>query len=438
MKKGNDVISRALTTQPGKQDKEGVTMKELTPTRLLGLTSLIVCVCLSWAGAGADVVADWNAIASQTAVPVRPGPSAILDLAMVHAAMHDAIQAFEGRFESYGAPIPNASGSPVAAAARAAHDVLVAQFPAQSGTLATLLNNYLNGLGLQGDTGVVIGQQAAASILNLRAGDGSFPSNPEIFVGCTGPGEWRPTLPAFAPMASPWLGAVTPFTLKDSTQFRASPPPPSLGSGKYVHDYDEVKALGSANSTVRTQAQTDLVLFYSDNFLTLWERTLRGIADTNINNISDSARLFALANLAAADALITAWDGKRYWHFWWPITAIQEGDNDGNPQTTGDANWLPLIPTPPYPEFPSGANNLTGAMTRTLERFFGDKVTFSVMSTPVNKTKTYQRFSDMADDVVDVRIYQGIHFRTADEVARRHGTRVADLTFGHFLRPVQQ
>ncbi len=412
--------------------------KKSTMKRLLGFASLIVCMCLNWAGlARADVVADWNAIASQTAIPVRPGPSAILDLAMVHAAMHDAIQAFEGRFESYRAPIPNASGSPVAAAARAAHDVLVARFPSQSGTLDTLLDNYLNGLGLEGDAGLVIGQQAAANILNLRAGDGSFPSNPEVFVGGTGPGEWRPTLPALAPMATPWLGTVTPFTLKDPTQFR-SPPPPSLGSGKYVHDYDEVKALGSVNSTARTQAQTDLSLFYSDNFLVLWERTLRGIAATNINNIGDSARLFALANLAAADALITAWDGKRFYHFWRPITAIQEGGNDGNPQTAGDATWLPLIPTPPYPEFPSGANNLTGAMTRTLERFFGDKVSFSVMSTPVNKTKTYHRFSDMADDVVEVRIYQGIHFRTADEVARRHGTRVADLAFNHFLRPVQR
>jgi len=316
--------------------------------------------------------------------------------------------------------------------------VLAARFPSQSGTLDTLLNDYLNGLGLQGDAGLLIGQQAAANILNLRAADGSFPSNPEIFVGGTGPGEWRPTPPAFAPMATPWLGAVTPFTLKDATQFR-SPPAPSLDSGRYVHDYNEVKVLGSKNSTTRTQAQTDLALFYSDNFLALWERTLRGIADTNISNIGDSARLFALANLAAADALITAWDGKRLYHFWRPITAIQNGDNDGNPRTTADPTWLPLIPTntPPYPEYPSGANNLTGAMTRTLERFFGNEMTFSVISTFVNQTKTYHRFSDMAEDVVNVRIYQGIHFRTADVVARRHGTRIADMTFSHFLRPVR-
>jgi hypothetical protein len=205
--------------------------------------------------------------------------------------MHDAIQAFEGHFESYSGPIPNVAGSPIAAAARAAHDVLVARFPTQSGTLDTFLNNYLNGLGLQGDEGLVIGQQAAANILNLRAGDGSFPSNPEDFVGGTGPGEWRPTPPAFAPMVTPWLGTVAPFTLNDTAPFRASPPPTSLESGKYVHDYNEVKALGSVNSTGRTQVQTDLALFYSDNFLALWERTLRGIADMNINKIGHSPAL---------------------------------------------------------------------------------------------------------------------------------------------------
>src|SRR5215475_10956191 len=253
--------------------------RKSTMKRSLQLTSLIVCMCLSWAGlARADVVSDWNAIALQTAIPVRPGPSAILDMAMVHAAMNDAIQAFQGRFETYGAPIPNASGSPVAAAARAAHDVLVARFVSQSGTLDTLLDNYLIGLGLQGDTGLIVGQQAAANILNLRAGDGSFPATSELFTGGTGAGEWRPTPPAFAPMATPWLGAVTPFTLEAPTQFRAGPPP-DLNSRRYTRDYNEVKALGSANSTARTQAQTDLASFYSDNFIALWERTLRGIAD---------------------------------------------------------------------------------------------------------------------------------------------------------------
>jgi hypothetical protein len=405
--------------------------------RRIAALAVLMCSILS-VPSRADVVSDWNSIAVQFSIPVRPGPSSILDFAMVHAAMHDAIQAYDGRYEPYAIAVANATGSPVAAAASAAHDVLVALFgPSKKADLDTLLFNYLNSRGLVGDPGVGVGSVAAAALLSLRVGDGRFPIGFPAFSGGTKPGEWRPTLPAFATMAAPWLGAVVPFTLKDPTQLRASPPPPKLNSGEYTNDYNEVKALGSASSTARTPDQTALAVFYSDNFLVLWERTLRGISDTSLNNIGDSARLFALANMAAADAIITAWDGKKYYNFWRPITAIQEGDNDGNPKTIGDTKWLPFIPTPPYPDYTSGANNLTGSMTRTLEHLFGDQTTFSVFSTPANTTKTYNRFSDMADDVVVVRIYQGIHFRSADEVARRQGTRAADWAISHFLRPAK-
>src|SRR5262245_58813263 len=271
--------------------------------RLRRLAGLIVLQCLIWAAPTyADVVTDWNGITAQIAIPARPGPSSILDLAMVHAAMHDAIQAYEGRFEPYAVAIPNASGSAVAAAASAAHDVLVAQFPAQTAAFDALLNHYLSARGLLGDAGVGVGQVSAAAIVNLRFGDGSFPSNPEIFVGGTKPGEWRPTLPAFAPMVAPWLGAVRPFTLQSSTQLSPSQPTPQLTSVEYTLDYNEVKSLGRVDSTDRTPEQTDLANFYSDSFPILWQRTLRGISTANINNFGDSARLFALANLAAADA----------------------------------------------------------------------------------------------------------------------------------------
>ena len=363
------------------------------------------------------------------------GPASILDFATVHVAMHDAIQAFEKRFESYAAPITVASGSPIAAAAAAAHAVLVARFPLQAGSLDTQLHNYLNDRGLLGNAGVSVGQQAAARILTMRSSDGSFPPNPVAFNGGTGPGEWRPTLPAFASMTSPWLGSVTPFTLKDPTQLRPSPPPPHLSSGEYARDYNEVKVLGRLNSPARTQAQTDLANFYAPNLIDLWQRTLRGIVATNTNN-GDNARLFALANMAAADAIIASWDAKKYYNFWRPITAIREGDNDGNSRTAGDTAWLPHIATPPYPDYTSGANNLTGAMTRILEHSLGDKVTFSAINA-LSQTRTYDRFSDMAQDMVDVRVYQGIHFRFADEVARRQGKRAADWAFSHFLRPIR-
>ena len=402
--------------------------------RLVSL-DILQCLILSVA-ARADVVTDWNDTATQYSVPARPGPSSILDLAMVHLAMHDAIQAYDHRFESYALTIHNATGSRVAAAASAAHDVLVSQFQPRKTDLDNLLTNYLNARGLLGEPGVGVGSVAAAAIISLRSGDGSFPSIPESFPGGTEPGQWRPTPPSNATMLAPWLGFVPPFTLKSSSQLRASPPPPKLNTGEYTNDYNEVKSLGRSNSTDRTPEQTALAVFYSDNFITLWERTLRGISSTYLNDSGDSAHLFAMANMAAADAIITAWDTKKYYNFWRPITAIQQGDNDGNPKTIGDPSWVPFIATPAYPEFSSGANNLTGAMTRTLEHFFGDRTVFSVSSTSAATTRTYQRFSDMADDVVVVRIYQGIHFRTADEVARRQGTRAADWAVSHFLRKI--
>jgi len=279
---------------------------------------------------------------------------------------------------------------------------------------------------------------------------------PPPFIGGTGPGEWRPTPsfnlppgapvgtppgppPSNAPMAVVWLATVAPFTLNSPSQFRADPRPP-LTSPEYTRNYNEVKALGELSSATRTAEQTDLGYFFADNFVLIWTRALQSIATGHIHRIGDSARLFALAYMAAADSGITAWDSKKFFNFWRPITAIREGENDGNPLTAGDPNWKPLINTPNYPDYTSGANNLTGAMTKTLALFFGtDKMTFSLTSLyplAVQKTHTYQRFSDAARDVVNVRVWQGIHFRFADMEGRRQGRQVAKWAFKHFLRPI--
>jgi hypothetical protein len=406
---------------------------------------LITALALTIAGATqvrADAVVDWDIITGQT-IPfaTRPGGAPGLDYAMVHAAIHDAVQAYDRRFEPYAVDITGASGSPVAAVAKAAHDVLVALFPAKTESLGTNYDAYLANHGLsQDDPGVSVGQLAAAAIIALRANDGSWPANPEVFKGGTEPGEWRPTPPAFAPMAVAWLGTVTPFTLKDSTQFRVNQPPPDLSSRKYADDYNEVKALGALTNSARTLEQTDLAYFYADNHFLLWNRALQGIANTYLDNMGDSARLFALCSLAMADSVITSWDSKRYYNFWRPVTAIQQGDNDFNPSTKGDPDWLPLIVTPPYPDYTSGANSLSGAVTRMLHHFFGtDRLTFTLTSNipqVIQKTRTYNRLSDAADDIVDARIYLGIHFRTADDVARDQSEHVSNWAFENFLKPL--
>jgi hypothetical protein len=324
----------------------------------------------------------------------------------------------------------------------------VSRFPGQASSLDTIYHDYLSNHGLsESDPGVAVGQKAAAGIITLRANDGSFPNPPPPpFTGGTNPGEWRPTIsyqpgppPSNSPMATPWLATVTPFTLMSPSQFRAFPPP-ALISGRYTRAYDEVKALGELDSTARTPEQTDLAYFFFDNYLPLWNRAVRDIAEAHVSSIGDSARLFALVNLALADAAITAWDTKRHYVFWRPVTAIHEGDNDGNPRTEGKPTWQPLFNTPPYPDYTSGANNVTGAATRALALFFGtDHFTFSLKTgntQAVQQTRTYCRFSDAARDVVDARIYEGIHFRFADRVGRTQGRLVATWAFIHFFRPI--
>ncbi len=432
-------------------------------TRLRGFTSLFVCAYLAWAGpAHADAVTDWNAITIDAVTIGRPGALGLLDIALVQAAVHDAVQSIDGRFEPYKFEVPGADGSREAATAAAAFYLLVSFYPTQFETLSPVYDAYLADHGLIGDPGLDVGLQVALAYVPLRRNPPS--PQPGDNSGSTDPGRWRRTdsflqgsgpnngLPGppfgppapFAAGAFPWMATTQPFTFNNPWKFRDGPPP-ALGSNRYRREYDEVRTMGALFDTALTEVkrkdeQTDLAYFYADNFIALWYRTLRTIADKRIHRIGNSARLFALASLAAGDAAITAWDSKYYYNFWRPLTAIREGDDDGNSRTVGDPDWQPFINTPNYPEHTSGANNLTGAMTRMLALFFGrDRFNFKVSSMfplAVQKERRYKHFSDMADDVVNVRIYQGIHFRTADEVGRQQGQRVANWVFDRFLEPV--
>jgi hypothetical protein len=392
------------------------------------------------AGVRADAVTDWNAIAVQATITgTRPGPSGVLDIAMVQAAVHDAVQAIEGRFEPYHTQIPGASGSPAAAAAKAAHDVLVNRFPAQTASLDATYQTYLTTHGLSGtDPGVAVGATAAAGIIALRVGDGSFPVPAPLFFGSNSIGVWR----SATPMVAPWLGDVTPFTLTSPSQFLAPPPPPLTGR-QYARAYDEAKALGALTGSARTAEQTDMAHFWNSNYVVLWNRVLREMAAAHVADIADSSRLFALADMAMADAIITSWNSKNHYVTWRPITAIREGDDDGNPRTAGDPSWTPLITTPNYPDHTSGANNISNATLRSLQLFFGtNSLAFSVTTTntgpTAQDTRTFTHFTDAAGEVVDARIYEGIHFRFADQDARQQGKHVANWAFENFLRPVGQ
>ncbi|HEX9707571.1 MAG TPA: vanadium-dependent haloperoxidase [Steroidobacteraceae bacterium] len=406
--------------------------------KLHRLASVAVLGLLSWPGSAyADAITDWNEIAAASVAAGRPGPIGQTDLALVQVAAHDALQSYEKRFEPYYAEVKPVAGSKVAAAVAAVHGVLVGFYPAQAATLDATYATYLANNGLTGNAGIAVGEAVAARILPLRRLDPN--PLPAPFTGGPGIGEWRPTPPANAPMATPWLGALDPFTLTGPARHRA-PPPPDLTSDLYTTHYNEVKAKGALNGSTRTAEQTDIGHFWTDNFAVQWNRAIRAIVLKRVPKIGDRARLFALANLAGADALITAWDSKKHYNFWRPSTAIQNGELDGNPNTAGDPLWESLIPNPPYPDYTSGANNITGAMTKSLELFFGmDNIPFEVTSNAplaVKKSRTYSSFSQAAAQVVTARVYLGIHFRFADTAARTQGRSVAEFVHDHFLLPV--
>ncbi len=414
-------------------------MHELRRKFTLFLT--VLAVCAFTISTRADVVTDWNEKAVQaTGTALRAVPTNTLDIGMVHAAMYDAIQAIEKDYEPYYVDIPNASGSSTAAAAKAARDVLVHLFPAQAASIDTQYVNYLiqNGIALD-DPGIDAGATAAAGIILMRSCDQSFPTTSPAFPGGSELGMWRPTAPGFQNMLAPWLGGVTPFFITRQSQFRSDPPPP-LTSRAFAKDYNEVKALGAKDGSSRTAAQTDMAHFYAGNPIAYWNRGLRDIADASGTSVSENSRLFALASMSIADAIIACWNEKKHYAFWRPDTAINNGDAINNPWITGDPTWTPLYANPPYPDHSSGANSVSGAVTRSLEHIFGKGAhRFSLTTTNLaaqTPTRNFIRFSQAADEMVEGRMLMGIHFRFPNVAGRKLGERVADYGFENYLKPV--
>lgn len=403
--------------------------------------TLAICIGLAWAApTEANVVTDWNRHALQcvqgTPTPAnRPGPVGLLDVAIIQAAVHDAVQAIEGRFEPY--HYRNSSlrgaGSPEAAAAAAAYGMLVRLYGSGNACVTGLTDPAST---YAGDGGIQAGVEAAAALHLLHRP--TFTSTLDPFTGGTEPGQWRPT-PGITVGTNTFMAFTTPFTLLRPSQFRPQRQPP-IESEAYHREYEEVKSLGSATNSSRTIEQTDLALFWTGNPISTWYRAVRTILENQALSTADAARALALASLAAADGQITIYDTKYHFNFWRPITAIREGDTDGNPRTVGDPAWTSLVSNPPYPDYSSGANSLAASILTTLQLFFGtDEFEFEVESTIgglLLNPRPYHRFSDAMQDIVEVRILQGIHFRSADEEGRRQGARVAHWVFSKFLRPV--
>ena len=398
-----------------------------------------------------DMVLDWNlhAIAAlsnpSTATPPgagQPPPVASLHLAMVQVAVYDAVNAIDGGHEPYVDDLPAASGSAskAAAAATAAHHLLVGLVPALSAAVRSSLDErYAASLaeitdGQAKTDGIAIGAAAASAMLAERVGDGRYV--PYSFTAGSQVGEWRPELPAFANDPFAWVAKVRPFTLRSSSQFRTEGPY-DLTSAEYAAEFNEVKALGAATGSSRTEEQTALARFVTGNPLPYMNRALRDVAEDRGLSITDDARLFARTSIASADAMIACWDDKDHWNFWRPITAIRQAADDGNPATSPQADWLPFFATPPYPDHPSGYTCFTGAMMYSARAFFGtDKIAFEMTSPGSGTTRAYDRFTDVIDDTIDGRIYTGFHFRAPDVQGAWIGKKVAQWVVKHYFEPM--
>jgi vanadium-dependent haloperoxidase-like protein len=391
--------------------------------------------------ASADVVQDWNVQLLRVPSPVGP-PQARL-LAIMHVAMHDAINTITGEYETYG-PAMNApfGASPVAAGAAAAHLVLTTLVPANmipNPNFDTALDSSLADIPEPERTlGVNVGREAARHILALRKDDGFTTVVP--YTPGSGPGVWVPTPPAFAPALLPGFGKVLPFALHQNDQFRPDGPP-SLTSEEYAADVNEVQQLGDANGETlghRTHAQSATARFWLGNSIPIFQQLARKMSIDRGLDLSANARFFALLSIAGMDAYVAAWDAKFAYNFWRPVTAIRQADSDGNPATIGDPAWLPLATTPPFPDYVSGHTTYTGAFVQVLERLFGDDpVTYTLMNPNVpldEQLRTYNSIGELSDEMIEARILAGIHFRTADRDGDRLGRQVAQLALTHVLR----
>ena len=388
----------------------------------------------------ASVISEWNQIGANTIAadpPIIGHPQALLYMGFVQAAVYDAVVGIAGRYEPYRfdqhAPHPS---SAQAAAVAAAHQVLVTYF---SYAQTTLDADYASSLaqipdGKAKTNGVAFGVRAADNLIALRAHDGR--DAPIFFTQPPAPGVWRPTPPGFLSMFDPWLGFVTPLLVKSAFQF-APPPPPALTSSRYTRDFNESKAYGSLTSTVRTPDQTATALFFSGSSFIQFNAMLRDQATVRNLDIVDAARMFAAADMSVADGVITVWRAKYDYGLWRPITAINLADTDGNPDTIADPTWVPLITTPAYPEYPSGYNMFAATTTGALDELFHtDHLNLSLISSAVpNVVRHYDTGSAVRTDVVNGRIWQGIHFRSGDEASRNLGLRLSDWTVDHYFQP---
>jgi hypothetical protein len=391
----------------------------MTPVALKALLAAVLMTALP--SSRADVVTDWNvtALGLTTASPPQVEMRA---LSLMHVSMFDAVNAITRTHQAYMSPMPTApaGASAEAAAASAAHAVLVSIYPLQKAALDAALQASLAKLpdGAGKSDGSALGRQVAEQCIAMRTGDGW---NARVaYTPATAPGSWQAAPPSMGGFASVHWAEVKPFFLKSATEVSA-PGPLAIDSAQYAKELDEVRRLGARHSTERTADQTVAAIFTLMNGGQMWNAAARAASAANGTSMPENARIFAIINMAALDAVIAGWEVKRKMGTWRPLTAIRAASSNGDP------TWEPLINTPPHPDYLSGHSATSGAWSRSLQLLFGnDGVPFTATFNNA-LTRRFGSFSQAATEIENARIWAGIHTRTADEHATALGRHVAEL-----------
>ena len=409
------------------------------PAALIGASLSVITL----ASARANVITDWDAKAIDAVAPLASAPSspytpyaAFRMMGMVHTAMFDAVNSIERRYRPYLVQLPaDPATSKEAAAAAAATAVLASIDAKTAGHVKGELASYLASIpdGAAKSEGVRLGEAVGAKILEARANDGS--DAPDDYRPRTTPGVYVATPIMRAPM---WP-KVKPFAMMNQSQFRPQPPV-ALASEEWAKDFNEIRVYGAQNSAKRTAEQTETARFWLVTGPVAYHPFLRQLAIAKEMDVSESARFMALGGIALNDALIAVLDAKYHYNFWRPITAIRNGDTDGNPATDRESTWQPLAETPMHPEYPCAhcilAGSIAGMVTATLGS--GDIPEIATTSpTAPGITHRWTNMTALADEVANARIWSGFHYRSSTRVGTKMGFEIGEYVVKSAMQPVE-
>ncbi|HEY5130171.1 MAG TPA: vanadium-dependent haloperoxidase [Bradyrhizobium sp.] len=407
----------------------------MKPTSRIPLATLLsaFAAALLTTSARSDVIMDWNAKADAIGIEKQvPNALNARGQAMLHVAMFEAVNAIDKRYAPYKLTlIADHAASKEAAAASAAHDVLLALYPDQKPDLDATLAASLSGIAETDakSKGIELGKKAAAEIIALRADDGS--SARESYRPYTTPGAYVPTA---MPIESASPG-ITPWVMSTGSQFRPGQPP-ALNSEIWTRDLNEIREIGSSTSTKRTAEQTTMARFWFFTGPRTYNPIVRQVALARKMDIVDCARLYALSSIAGNDAFIAVFDGKYAYNLWRPVTAIRNADLTSNPATPRDASWLPLGVTPMHPEYPCAHCIVAAAVSTVLQNIAGNEIGEITLTSPTaaGVTRKWTRLQDYSDEVSNARVDAGFHYRFSTEVGKDMGKKIGELTVATQLR----